>query len=1479
MTIQDPPSSTDSPTSTSPISSSSTNTTSTRKRQRSTSATSETEEESLKRGSPRPQIDSLSITEAINMNVDSEMDSSIQKQERVEPSSVKKLMLIDELKQTPLALNQSWYLVDRAWWCRWRASQGEKDPKSSSDPTPESQLGPPSTNALIDEFGNLKYTLVEEIDFELIPEEAWNLLVKWYGEPSTPLRRNTRAQGHNKTTISVELHPPTFHVFRLTTEDKADDTLIPSQSQPSPPVNITLSANATVKDFHRECVSALHTGTASNLPQSRLWLLNDSSADHPSRNLPLSKFNAIGLFDVTAKASKTLEEALMSNDDSFALEFQDISSRQWLVEDEGTTGSELAEDEETTGLEPLFNSNDAFFNRMPGPSSSLTSTAKPNGDAREDAGKKMTVIAKKEPMKENWIEPGTLGLGNMGNTCFMNSAIQCLAHQKELAEYFLTGVYTREINADNPLGMGGAIAEGFGALLTRIWAGSELAQKYGALDKLREEAGGSSGSKNKVSKFFGTNPTFGNTFFGSGYSGGGSLSPSATSYSPREFKSQLSRFAPQFSGYQQHDSQELVAFLLDGLHEDLNRVLKKPYVEKPDWFGARPPVLHPFRERRTAKVDGEEEDKEEYQRAKEEYEAREREKYLQDHPWDQEVEEHKEMLRFARESWEGYKKRNDSVIVDLFQGQYRSTLVCPECQKVSITFDPFMYLTLPLPVQKKWRGVVYYVPWDVAKPHLKIPVEIGRDASFRDLRALLGRWMNALPQNLLTLEYFGHRFYKSLDDTVLCGEMGDNDTIICFELPCNSQQSRSWKRSEHPNDPWVLPLLLCDAPSTTYNTNSFARTYGNNRVGSNLFGYPTIVVVTPEQAKSVEGIYGAAIERLARWTKQDRDLWTWELPDRFTPISGTVPMENVETIPLDVMDEDSLEIVTEIGEDGAVVDVPQPVPARQQAIPPTPPEEGDIVDERSMVLDVEEDPLVSGLKSAVPVRLGPKKNIFTLRVGTGNKDYGTSGYNVTSVSWESRAEEAEKALQTNTDAASGSLLKDHDILYCDFDENMKSYYFGDDRSVQKFEHALWETWDEYLHPEYQESLKAASTKSLKGISLNDCLDEFTKEEQLGADDLWYCPRCRKHQQATKKFDLWSTPDVLVVHLKRFSNSRMLRDKIDTFVDFPISGLDLNERVDEKRVISKLQAMGVDTDSVGLLGPGPGPGPGNSHTSSESLIYDLFAVDEHLGGLGGGHYRAYAYNHMNNNWYHFDDAFVSKSTADSAVNANAYLLFYRRRSSSPLGGQSHDLIEQALRNQLQPEASTSASDNETNETPFEDSQLLTPPSEVDTLPPYSNTSPASSLGAGFTMVNLQSSQLSRRSTGIPIDNEESDFDTSLQIEHPVQLYDELENPSMLTFPEPSSSMGNSSPTSSIDVEPDVDDDSRSDDLVGVGEDIDDWGSWSREAQAQSIYSGTELRAPSPVWSGSAHSPSQRSSGIASPDNSDELNPFADSQTHV
>jgi ubiquitin C-terminal hydrolase len=69
------------------------------------------------------------------------------------------------------------------------------------------------------------------------------------------------------------------------------------------------------------------------------------------------------------------------------------------------------------------------------------------------------------------------------------------------------------------------------------------------------------------------------------------------------------------------------------------------------------------------------------------------------------------------------------------------------------------------------------------------------------------------------------------------------------------------------------------------------------------------------------------------------------------------------------------------------------------------------------------------------------------------------------------------------------------------------------------------------------------------------------------------------------------PDILVVHLKRFSYSRYLKNKLDTFVNFPIRNLDLSKYVKSK--------------------------DGPSH------MYELYAISNHYGGLGGGHYTAYA----------------------------------------------------------------------------------------------------------------------------------------------------------------------------------------------------------------------------------------------------------------
>jgi ubiquitin carboxyl-terminal hydrolase 3 len=83
--------------------------------------------------------------------------------------------------------------------------------------------------------------------------------------------------------------------------------------------------------------------------------------------------------------------------------------------------------------------------------------------------------------------------------------------------------------------------------------------------------------------------------------------------------------------------------------------------------------------------------------------------------------------------------------------------------------------------------------------------------------------------------------------------------------------------------------------------------------------------------------------------------------------------------------------------------------------------------------------------------------------------------------------------------------------------------------------------------------------------LLDCLSSFIRLEELEETELYLCSNCKKKQRSTKRFWIRRLPNVLCLHLKRFRWNNYFRTKLDTFVEYPLRGLDMSQYVLSNKV--------------------------------------------------------------------------------------------------------------------------------------------------------------------------------------------------------------------------------------------------------------------------------------------------------------------------
>mmetsp|Transcript_68805 Transcript_68805/g.191981 ORF Transcript_68805/g.191981 Transcript_68805/m.191981 type:complete len:1156 (-) Transcript_68805:1192-4659(-) len=791
--------------------------------------------------------------------------------------------------------------------------------------------------------------------------------------------------------------------------------------------------------------------------------------------------------------------------------------------------------------------------------------------------------------------PGLVGLANLGNTCFMNSILQCTSNMRPLRDLFVSGGYKDDLNEDNPLGHNGKLAAAYGNLMEMVY----------------------SGQGNKVA--------------------------------PRGFKKVIGEFEPQFQGFNQHDSQELLNFLLDGLHEDLNRINNKPYTE---------PVEANGRDDATV----------------------------------------------AAECLETHKKRNDSHVFDLFGGQFKSVVICPEatCKYVSKTFDPFMLVSLPLNKATATEQHFDVSVLDKSGSHKTHSIKCPKEGAVLAIRVAVSQASGVALDKLVLAELFMHQVHKVFKDCDNISEIQKGDILAAYEIddisaywpttptewePHPAQEE--WGKSEDSDEEdEEMPELETgseekkddeadtdaheeksadvsaaadaapDAPDgdgadaekvpppppandTGAADDGDASGSGGGGGGDNDGGVADNNAADSELVTSVYAAAAAAAEfagasvveeRVNPWTTGD--VWSGNYQSgtsvrncRFTVVSSegnhvrlVFDFENhrhdqgafavsgdFDKATGEVLlkpecwvkqlggmtqvrfrmgpahcapgkdEEDAVcwgevlhhacgpivmwKIPGEVAKAAESVPLPALVSAEGDDAPDVPSVSVQVTHKRSEVkrYSAASTPTVIRHKIGTPIVLSVKGS-------------------ATSGEVRSMIEERVKAMGANTDLphklVRASKHGEEDPRYhkpagsrvgeevpTDAEDAEKAFLPPSHDGVIKLVMSWGEVKEESeVFPDAKGGPDAtAEEEKESNMQLSSCFDLFTVQEQLSEQDAWYCPRCKEHKQAFKKMDIWSAPPILALHFKRFSvdASSFWTEKLETAVKFPLE-LDISK---------------------------------------------------------------------------------------------------------------------------------------------------------------------------------------------------------------------------------------------------------------------------------------------------------------------------------
>ena len=581
---------------------------------------------------------------------------------------------------------------------------------------------------------------------------------------------------------------------------------------------------------------------------------------------------------------------------------------------------------------------------------------------------------------------------------------------------------------------------------------------------------------------------------------------------PAEFKRTLGDKVKMFRGFGQQDSNEFMNFFIDYLNEDLNGTTQKPYIEL------------------DSKKEGETDE------------------------------------QCAKRFWDSNLKRNDSIITDLFCGQYKSTIVCPECGNINITFDPFNTLILPLvnkyeennSINSDYEYIdefhIFYAPkYSLRKPVRIIIKNIIKGMSLNELFKVIESKRDFIYKDLID-----ELFYMNISNGKLVDFVEDisnienhvDDFIFCYDVLDEDENIK-------------IPLYFTNSqfPRIISSNSDMTLEELRRKIYLNIRKYIYSPLYLNEE-------------------RNDKDIVSKEIQNYLHNMT--------------IKDEKIIQMIEE---------------------------------EYKILFNNEENNNEENIKKNIDLFIKDLPFEIYLK----EKDSEKKVVIIDKNNFNSISKDLTESLEINSfeEKFSEKLQKLANYeLYVDF--NLESKYINN-KEIKLNSCLIYKT--DFKNVKISRNKIKNNKRNIKSksnnskITLGDCLLNFSKEEKLEKGNEWYCPKCKKHTLATKKMELYYLPKILIICFKRFIRESFRWRKNEEDVDYPINKLNMGDYM---------------------------IGPDKSHS-----IYNLFAVSQHYGSTGFGHYTAVCKNF--DKWYSYNDSSIHPCNEKEARSQAAYVLFYRRET--------------------------------------------------------------------------------------------------------------------------------------------------------------------------------------------------------------------------